>query len=120
MTELLTEIADDAEATDGLYVRDCEIIRRLGFGRKYGYRLLHRLDRGVKGMRQYPQKDAMFGDRRFWPAVMQWHLDYHRVRRQAEHGAATIQPRWEENLDDPPSPKARRLERDRPDMASAR
>jgi hypothetical protein len=111
--------ADDADGLDGLYVRDCEIIRRLGFGRKYGYRMLQRLDRGVPNMRSYPQKDAMFGDRRFWPAVMQWHLDYHRVRRQADEPEVTTQPRWEENFDAPTSTKARRFEHTRADLAPA-
>lgn len=111
---LQTEEAPDQEVA-GLYVTDCEIARRLGFARKSGYEVIHRLDRGVAGMRQYPQKDVLFGKRRFWPAVLQWHLDYHRVRRQAEE-AAPIQPGWQENFDAAPG-KAKRSERARPQLA---
>lgn len=92
----------------GLYVTDCEIARRLGFGRKYGYRLLHRLERGVPGMRAYPARDKLFGDRRYWPAVKQWHDDYHRVRTAADpRGLPSDQFRGEENLDASPARKTR-------------
>jgi hypothetical protein len=109
---------DDAVGHDGLYLRDCEIARKLGFGRKFGYRLLERLERGIPNMRAYPKRDKMFGDRRFWPAVLAWHMDYHRVSRAAE--AAGIQPAWEENFDAPASRKAKGPQHARPQLAASR
>jgi len=116
----MTDAAHATEDNDfvGLYVTDCEIIRRLGYGEKRGYRILHVLDRGIPGFRSYPQKDKLFAGRRFWPDVLQWHMDYHRVRRPSEAGVTT-QPRWEENFDVPPSRKARQSSNARPSMARA-
>lgn len=89
----------DREDADSLYVTGKEIARRFGFGEKFGYRVLRRLARGVPNMRPYPQPDPMFDDRWFWPEVLQWHLDYHRVRAGASPRIAPDgQPRWEENF----------------------
>ena len=120
MTEVAAMEAESRaeESAAGLYLADCDIIRKLGFGQKFGYKLLQKLDRGVAGMRVYPQKDALFGDKRFWPAVLQWHMDYHRVRRQAEASEATIQPRWQENFDATPSGKARGSRNPRSELAA--
>jgi hypothetical protein len=67
----------DEAPKKGLYVTDREIIRRLGFGKTRGYQILHELDVERPGRRRYPQKDPMFCRRRFWPAVLRWHMDYH-------------------------------------------
>lgn len=117
MTDDVIEADQESEAS-GLYLPDCEIARRLGYGRSNGYKLLKRLDRGIPGMRGYPQPDPVFG-RRFWPAVLEWHLDYHRVRRTADEGAAPLQPKWTENFDATPD-KTRRPERARPQLAGSR
>lgn len=73
----------------GLYVTDREIIRRLGFGKTRGYQILHELAVERPGRRHYPPKDRLFCGRRFWPAVLQWHMDYHAVRA-AGSAEATI------------------------------
>jgi hypothetical protein len=92
---------DDAgadEDADGLYLSDRQIIRRLGFGEKFGRRVLHELSKAHPGRARYPQKDPLFGNRRFWPAVLKWHMDYHRVMAE-QHNVST--PRWQENFDAP-------------------
>lgn len=50
-----------------LYVTDAELIRRLGVPEKIGYAALHAFDR--ERHRGFPQKQKLWGDRRYWPAV---------------------------------------------------
>jgi hypothetical protein len=55
------------EARDTLYITDEELIRRLGVPRKAARAALHMFDRDrTKG---FPQKQALWGNRRYWPAV---------------------------------------------------
>lgn len=55
------------EPRDTLYITDEELIRRLGAPRKAARAALHMLDRDrSKG---FPQKQALWGNRRYWPAV---------------------------------------------------
>lgn len=55
---------------DKLYLTDAELIRRLGVPEKIGRQTLHMLDRDrLKG---FPQKQALWGGRRYWPAVKAW------------------------------------------------
>jgi len=50
-----------------LYVTDAELIRRLGVPEKIGRAMLHVYDR--EKHRGFPQKQAVVGNRRYWPAV---------------------------------------------------
>lgn len=50
-----------------LWITDAELIRRLGVPEKIGYETLRRLDK-APGL-GFPQKEAMWGKRRYWPAV---------------------------------------------------
>jgi hypothetical protein len=50
-----------------LYVTDAELIRRLGVPEKIGRAMLHVYDREKN--RGFPQKQAVMGNRRYWPAV---------------------------------------------------
>jgi hypothetical protein len=50
-----------------LYVTDAELIRRLGVPEKIGRAVLATFDR--EKHRGFPQKQAIWGDRRYWPAV---------------------------------------------------
>lgn len=62
MTETL-----EHDTRETLYITDEELIRRLGVPRKAARAALHMLDRDrSKG---FPQKQALWGNRRFWPAV---------------------------------------------------
>ena len=103
--------------SDGLYVTEAELIRRLGYSEKRGRRLLKSLAKGIPQMRPYPQPDPLFCHRRFWPAVLQWHMDYHRVAGGPPL-APTVQPRWQENFD-APTGKTKRPEHTRPALAEA-
>jgi hypothetical protein len=52
---------------DKLYVTDAELIRRLGVPDKIGRAVLGQFDR--EKHRGFPQKQAIWGNRRYWPAV---------------------------------------------------
>jgi hypothetical protein len=53
-----------------LFVTDAELIRRMGVPEKVGRAALHVLDRTRDS--GFPQKQALWGNRRYWPAVKQW------------------------------------------------
>jgi len=54
----------------GLYVTDAEIVERLNVPENIAYAAIHSLDANkVSG---FPQKQALFGNRRYWPAVQRW------------------------------------------------
>lgn len=97
----MTDTIDHTEDAAGLYVTDLEICRRLGFSEKVGRRIIGQLEQPNKSRRPYPQRDPMFCNRRFWPEVWQWHLDYHRVGAVSPQLAPSDQPRWQENFDAP-------------------
>lgn len=60
---------------DKLYLTDAELIRRLGVPEKVARVTIAGLDK--KHTRNgFPQKSALFGGRRYWPAVKSW-LDRH-------------------------------------------
>jgi hypothetical protein len=114
------EVEEAGRWPAGLYVTDAEIIRRLGYSEKVGARIIRRLDRGIPTFRKYPQKDPLFADKRFWPEVLKWHLDYHRVSAPEAVFGTKIQPMWQENFNDPAPDKARKPERARPQLATTR
>jgi hypothetical protein len=53
-----------------LFVTDAELIRRLGVPEKIAHAAIHVLDRTRDS--GFPQKKALWGNRRYWPAVKQW------------------------------------------------
>jgi len=55
-------------------VTDAELIRRIGAPEKAAYAALHVLDR--EKHRGFPQKQKLWGNRRYWPAVKRW-FDQH-------------------------------------------
>lgn len=61
----MSETADDTRET--LYVTDAELIRRLGVPEKVARAAIHCLDRDRSS--GFPQKKALWGNRRYWPAV---------------------------------------------------
>ena len=57
---------------DKLYLTDAELIRRIGVPEKVLRPMLPGLERDYA----FPKKSALFGGRRYWPAVEKW-LDTH-------------------------------------------
>jgi hypothetical protein len=53
--------------TPGLWVTDEEIVRLLGVPADKARDALHELDRNTRS--GFPQKQALWGGRRYWPAV---------------------------------------------------
>jgi len=57
-------------AAPTLFVTDAELIRRTGVPERVARAALHALDR--EKHRGFPQKQKLWGNRRYWPAVKQW------------------------------------------------
>jgi hypothetical protein len=57
---------------DKLYLTDAELIRRLGVPEKILRPILPELENKYG----FPRRQALFGNRRYWPAVKAW-LDKH-------------------------------------------
>jgi hypothetical protein len=57
---------------DKLYLTDAELIRRLGVPD----RILRPILPELENKHGFPRKQALFGNRRYWPAVKAW-LDKH-------------------------------------------
>jgi hypothetical protein len=57
---------------DKLFLLDSELIRRLGVPEK----VLRPILPGLESRYGFPRKQALFGNRRYWPAVKAW-LDKH-------------------------------------------
>jgi hypothetical protein len=55
------------ESKETLWVTDEELIRRLGAPRKAARAALHMFD--LDRSKGFPQKQALWGNRRYWPAV---------------------------------------------------
>ncbi len=74
---------------DKLYLLDSELIRRIGVPEKTMRSILPALESKYN----FPRKQPLFGDRRYWPAVKAW-LDKHNglmmdpssTRRETRHG----------------------------------
>jgi hypothetical protein len=54
------------DAREGLFVSDAELYRRLGVGPRTGRQAVMALER----VGQFPRKDPLFGNKRYWPAVV--------------------------------------------------
>lgn len=59
--------ATDHSQRETLYITDAELIRRMGVPEKIARAALRELDRQRQS--GFPQKQALFGGRRYWPAV---------------------------------------------------
>lgn len=57
----------DAESVATLWITDAELIRRIGVPDKIARATLRELDRNPHS--GFPQKQKLWGDRRYWPAV---------------------------------------------------
>jgi len=65
------KMADTAHAQDDrttLYITDAELIRRMGVPEKIARQAIEVLDRDPRKT-GFPQKQLLWGNRRYWPAV---------------------------------------------------
>lgn len=70
MTDTATiapEIEERPAPRETLWVTDAELIRRIGAPEKVAREAIHRLDADRSS--GFPQKQSLWGDRRYWPAV---------------------------------------------------
>ena len=72
MTDLHTidEAARDTDRRETLWVTDAELIRRLGAPEKVAREAIRALDQNKRTA--FPQKNKLWGGRRYWPAVRAW------------------------------------------------
>src|SRR5580704_8058360 len=71
-----------------LFVTDAELIRRLGVPEKFAYAAIHVLDHSRDS--GFPQKQATWGKRRYWPAVKQWFDWRNRSRHRTRPSAGAV------------------------------
>jgi hypothetical protein len=66
-----------------------------------GYRAVrhprHVLEKPMRGRQPSPKNDPLFGNRRFWPEVLKWQMDYHGVSAEYLPTAAQL---WEGHIED--------------------
>lgn len=62
----MTQYAPTTPEVETLWVTDAELIRRMGVPEKKARETLRVLD----DKRDFPQKQKLWGDRRYWPAVL--------------------------------------------------
>src|ERR1700747_3666310 len=90
MTEPAPQTLDSER--DKLFVTDIELIRPLAVPKKTGRAAIKELDKFHPGRPRFPQKDPLFGGRRFWPAIEK----YFKLR----HGVTDVPfmqaPQWQE------------------------
>lgn len=65
-----------------LYVTDAQMIRKLNIPEKVIRPVIAMLDAQHEANR-FPQKDPLFGGRRYWPLVKAWFDEYNRLNMQA-------------------------------------
>jgi hypothetical protein len=81
-----------ASERDKLFVTDAELIRRLGVPEKIGRAAIQDLEKLHPGRPKFPQKDPLFGGRRFWPAVEKYLM----IRHGMSGTPFTPAPQWQE------------------------
>lgn len=64
----MTDAAHAIDTRETLWVTDAELIRRMGVPEKIARETLRALDLDPRRSR-FPQKNKLWGDRRYWPAV---------------------------------------------------
>lgn len=65
-----TERRPRTKRRGGLFVTDAELIERLGVPVKVARETIRMLDRNPRS--GFPRKKAIWGDRRYWPAIEEW------------------------------------------------
>lgn len=70
---------------DGVWVTDEELIARSGVPEKIMRDVLTELDRRRDS--GFPKKQALYGNRRYWPAVQEYWSTINRIPRGRDHGS---------------------------------
>jgi hypothetical protein len=65
-----------------LFVTDAEMIRRIGLPEKIARAAIRALDENPSS--RFPKKSAIWGNRRYWPAVEIWFQEYHDLQTGPE------------------------------------
>jgi hypothetical protein len=65
-----------------LYVTDTEMIRRIGVPEKIARAAIRALDENPYNT--FPKKSAVWGNRRYWPAVEVWFREQHDFEMRSE------------------------------------
>jgi hypothetical protein len=67
----MTDASERRPPEPGLYVTDAELIRRMGVPEKIAREAIRALDANHR-VSGFPQKQKLFGDRRYYPACVAW------------------------------------------------
>lgn len=83
----MSDIIDAADASkrETLWITDAEMIRRMGVPEKIARETIRFLD--SKPQHQFPQKQKLWGGRRYWPAVKEY-FDRNQGIKQPERKSA--------------------------------
>ena len=65
-----------------LFVTDGEMIRRIGIPEKLARAAIRALDENPHS--RFPKKSALWGNRRYWPAVEAWFQEHHDLQTGPE------------------------------------
>jgi len=76
----MTDITTRDRPRDTLYVTDEELIRRMGVPKKEAREAIEMLDRNPHS--GFPQKQKLFGGRRYWPALQAYFDRLNKVKTQ--------------------------------------
>jgi hypothetical protein len=91
--EVTTPAPETLESERGkLYVTDAELIRRLGVPDKNGRAAIQELEKIHPGRPPFPQRDPLFGGRRYWPAVEKYFM----LRNGVMGDSFIAAPQWQE------------------------
>jgi hypothetical protein len=71
-----------ASRSQTLFVTDAEMIRRIGLPDKIARAAIRALDENPSS--RFPKKSAIWGNRRYWPAVEVWFQEYHNLHAGPE------------------------------------
>lgn len=71
-----------------LWVSDAEMIRRLGVPEKIAREALRMLDRNLSS--GFPRKQKLWGDRRYWPAIVAFFDQHYGPRGGSEQAIARL------------------------------
>ena len=82
--ELLAALLDALSALrqPTLFVTEAEMIRRIGVPEKIARAAIRALDENPHS--RFPKKSALWGNRRYWPAVEVWFQEQHEIETGPE------------------------------------